>query len=82
VTIYRARGCKRCRETGYLGRTAIYEALTMSDEIRELIGGSTEKIHQQSVKGGMVTLRQDGHRLVLAGETSIEEIRRVVGDGR
>ncbi len=81
VTIYRAHGCKRCRETGYLGRTAIYEALTMSDEIRELIGDSTEKIQQQSVKGGMVTLRQDGHRLVLAGETSIEEIRRVVGDG-
>jgi general secretion pathway protein E len=82
VTIYRAHGCKRCSETGYLGRTAIYEALTMSDEIRELIGGSTEKIHQQAVKGGMVTLRQDGHRLVLAGETSIDEIRRVVGDGR
>jgi len=82
VTIYRACGCKRCNETGFLGRTAIYEALPMTDQIRELIGRSTEKIHDQAVKAGMVTLRQDGHRLVLTGETSIEEIRRVVGDGR
>jgi type II secretory ATPase GspE/PulE/Tfp pilus assembly ATPase PilB-like protein len=47
-----------------------------------LIGRSTEKIHDQAVKAGMVTLGQDGQRLVLAGKTSIEEIRRVVGDGR
>ena len=82
ATIYRVNGCKRCKETGFLGRTAIYEVLPMTDEIRELIGRSTEKIHIQAVKAGMVTLSQDGHRLVLAGETSLEEVRRVVGDGR
>ncbi len=82
TAIYRARGCKHCSETGFFGRTAIYEVLPMTDQIRELIGRSTEKIHDQAVKAGMVTLGQDGQRLVLAGETSIEEIRRVVGDGR
>jgi type II secretory ATPase GspE/PulE/Tfp pilus assembly ATPase PilB-like protein len=67
---------------GYLGRKAIYEVLPMTDQIRELVGQPTAKIHTQAVKEGMVTLRQDGHRLVLLGETSLEEIRRVVGDGR
>ena len=82
VTIYRPKGCKRCSNTGFLGRRAIYEVLPMSDEIRELIGGSTKKIHDQAIQDGMVTLRQDGYRLVLAGETSFDEIRRVAGDGR
>jgi len=82
VTVYRPKGCKRCRDTGYLGRRAIYEMLPMSDEIRELIGGSTKKIHDQAIRDGMVTLKQDGYRLILAGETSFEEIRRVAGNGR
>ena len=82
VVIYRAKGCKRCSDSGYLGRKGIYEVLPMTGEIRELIGQPTAKIHTEAVKAGMITLRQDGHRLVLGGETSIEEIRRVVGDGR
>lgn len=82
VTIYRANGCKHCSSTGYLGRKAIYEVLPMTAQIRELIGQPTAKIQTEAINEGMVTLRQDGHRLVLAGETSIEEIRRVVGDGR
>jgi len=80
--IYRGRGCKHCNSTGYLGRKGIYEVLPMTDHIRELTGQPTAKIHAEAIKEGMVTLRQDGHRLVLIGETSIEEIRRVVGDGR
>ena len=54
----------------------------MTDEIRELIGGSTKKIHDLAVEEGMVTLKQDGYRLVLSGDTSLEEIRRVAGNGR
>jgi type IV pilus assembly protein PilB len=80
TTIYRVGGCKSCSDTGYFGRTAIYEVLSMNGKIRELIGRSTEEIHQEAIAGGMVTLRQDGHRLVFSGETSLEEIRRVVGD--
>ncbi len=82
VTIYHAKGCKHCSKTGYLGRRAIYEVLPVTDEIRELIGGSTKKVRERAVKEGMVTLRQDGYRLVLSGETSLEEIRRVAGNGR
>ena len=82
ATIYRAKGCKNCNDTGYLGRMGIYEVLPMTDQIRELVGQPTAKVHAHAVKEGMITLRQDGHRLVLVGETSIEEIRRVVGDGR
>jgi type IV pilus assembly protein PilB len=79
VTIYRAKGCKRCNGTGYLGRKAIYEVLPMTGQIRELVGQPTAKIHSEAVKEGMITLRQDGQRLVLEGETSIDEMRRVVG---
>ena len=79
VTIYRAKGCKRCNGTGYLGRKAIYEVLPMTGQIRELVGQPTAKIHSEAVKEGMITLRQDGQRLVLEGETSLDEMRRVVG---
>ena len=82
VLIYRAKGCKRCSDSGYLGRKGIYEVLPMTGQIRELVGQPTVKIHAEAVRAGMITLRQDGHRLVLGGETSIEEVRRVVGDGR
>jgi type IV pilus assembly protein PilB len=81
ATIYRAKGCKDCNDMGYLGRKAIYEVLPLTDQLRELVGQPTAKIQARAVTEGMVTLRQDGHRLVLLGETSIEEIRRVVGDG-
>jgi general secretion pathway protein E len=82
ATIFRAGGCKRCGDSGYLGRTAIYEVLPMTSSIRKLIGRSTEEIHDEAVKNGMVTLRQDGYRHVFAGETSLDEIKRIVGDER
>ena len=82
TTIFRSGGCKRCGNSGYLGRTAIYEVLPMTSSIRKLIGRSTEEIHDEAVKNGMVTLRQDGYRLVFAGETSLDEVKRIVGDGR
>lgn len=82
VRIYRPKGCAHCGDMGYLGRRAIYEVLPMSDEMRELIGGSTKKIHDQAIEEGMVTLRQDGYRIVLEGDTSLEEVRRVAGNGR
>ncbi|MGD0165800.1 MAG: GspE/PulE family protein [Gaiellaceae bacterium] len=81
ATIYHPGGCRRCKETGYLGRTAIYEVLPMTSEIRKLIGSSTEDIHDEAVRAGMVTLHDDGCRVVLSGETSLDEVRRVVGDG-
>jgi len=82
ATIFRSGGCNRCNDSGFLGRTAIYEVLPMIRSIRKLVGHSTEEIHDEAVRNGMVTLRQDGYRLVFAGVTSLDEVKRIVGDGR
>jgi len=78
--LYHPVGCRACANTGYHGRTAIYEVLPVSGEIRKLIGHTTEEIHDEAVVAGMVTLEQDGHRIALAGVTSLEEVRRVAGN--
>jgi len=71
-------GCKSCAYTGYSGRTGIFEILTMSDNLRMMIGnkaGSTE-IKQQALKEGMVTLMKDGMNKVKAGVTTPSEVLR------
>ena len=78
--LYRAKGCVECAETGYSGRVAIYEVMPISGKIRHLIEASTEEIFAAAVAGGMITLREDGIRLVRAGISSLEEIHRVTGD--
>ena len=78
--LYRAKGCAECAEMGYSGRVAIYEVMPISGKIRHLIEASTEEIFAAAVAGGMITLREDGIRLVRAGISSLEEIHRVTGD--
>jgi type IV pilus assembly protein PilB len=80
--LYRAAGCSRCADTGYRGRVALYEILTIEGHIRRLIEeeASTEAIREAAVSGGMVTLRQDGLRLMVEGITSMDEVSRVTGD--
>ncbi len=71
-------GCKSCAYTGYSGRTGIFEILTMSDNLRMMIGngaGSTE-IKQQALKEGMITLMKDGMNKVKAGITTPSEVLR------
>ncbi len=79
-TVYRAGGCSACANTGYRGRKALAELLPMSEEIERTIieGGSVEEIHRVGVAQGMTTLRQSGLRKALDGETTIEEVLRVV----
>ena len=77
--IYHFVGCRACDNSGYHGRTAIYEVLPVTSEIRKLMGHTTEEIHSEAVKDGMITLEQDGHRIALEGVTSLEEVRRVAG---
>ena len=77
--LYKGHGCEDCLQTGYLGRTAIFEMLVIDDEIKELI---TERrgshvIEKRAIRKGMSTLRQDGLRKALAGETTLEEVCRV-----
>ena len=80
VTLYRARGCHDCAQTGYKGRVALYEVMPMEGEVRRRVEASTEEIFEAAVADGMKTLRDDGHRHALAGITSLDEVRRVTGD--
>jgi general secretion pathway protein E len=76
---YKANGCPACMDTGYSGRTGIHEILSVDDEIRSMIMKNTEsgRVKRRAMEKGMFTLREDGARKVLAGETTIEEILRV-----
>jgi len=78
--VYEARGCVDCAGTGYAGRVALYEVMPIHGRIRRLIEASTEEIFAAAVEAGMTTLREDGIRLVRAGISSLDEIRRVTGD--
>jgi type IV pilus assembly protein PilB len=78
--LYKAIGCSACSTTGYLGRKALLELLVVSEAIEHLIieGGTADDIHRLAVEQGMVTLRQSGLRKALEGETTLEEVLRVV----
>ncbi len=76
-------GCENCLETGYLGRTGIFELLVINDDIKEQIVKRTAShvIKEVAIEKGMSTLREDGLRKALAGETTLEEVCRVTQDG-
>ena len=76
---YRAGGCRECFQTGYVGRTGIYEMLLIGEEVRSLVMQRQDAgtIKKEAVNLGMITLRDDGAKKVLAGITSIEEVMRV-----
>jgi len=80
--LFRGTGCTHCIETGYLGRTGIFELLAVDDQIRDLIMKQTgsSPIKQAAIRNGMRTLRDDGLRKILAGETTVEEVLRVTQD--
>ena len=77
--IHKAAGCEKCRHTGYLGRTAIYEVVLVTDRLADAI--TTRKTGNQlralAVEEGLVSLREFGWRKVAAGVTSVEEVVRV-----
>lgn len=77
--IYRSVGCRQCRQTGFLGRHAIFEWMDTDNEIRELIlkHTSTDLIRDAARRGGMRTLADDGWRLVRLGVTTVEEVLSV-----
>ncbi len=78
---FEAVGCGRCGDTGYRGRTGLYEVLTVTDEIRSLIvrGSSGEALRDVALSQGMRTLRMDGFDKVRQGVTSLAETARVAG---
>ncbi len=76
---WRAVGCDNCGNTGYVGRTGIYELLIVDDEMRMLIhqGANDADVRRIAERGGMVNMRQDAQRWVVSGVTSQEEALRV-----
>jgi general secretion pathway protein E/type IV pilus assembly protein PilB len=79
TTLYQAGGCESCRNTGYRGRTGIYEILVVTEAVRQHVIGreSANRIKKTALEHGMRTLRDDGWSKVLAGVTTIEEVLRV-----
>jgi type IV pilus assembly protein PilB len=79
-SFYRAVGCSACSKTGYRGRKALLELLAVTDEVERLIieGGTADDIHKLAVEQGMMTLRRSGLRKALEGDTTLEEVLRVV----
>jgi type IV pilus assembly protein PilB len=80
IRLYQGQGCEDCYNSGYRGRSAIYEILNVSREIRMLItnADSDEAIKRQAIAEGMKTLRRDGIEQAVKGVTTLEELLRVV----
>ena len=79
VTLSRGRGCLKCRGTGYLGRSGIFEVLPATEAIKSRI---TNEIHSESVREiarreGMITLRENAVKKLLEGKTTYQEVLRV-----
>ncbi|WP_367340976.1 GspE/PulE family protein, partial [Aminivibrio sp.] len=74
--VFRPVGCNECRGTGYRGRSAIFEIMSVSENIRQLIvsGASSDVLRREAIQSGMKTLRQSGVQKILDGLTSVEEV--------
>jgi type IV pilus assembly protein PilB len=74
-----AKGCDRCRSTGYSGRVGIYELLTVDDQLRDVVARNpnVSEFRRMCLERGMTSLREDGMRKVSQGLTTIQEILRV-----
>ena len=80
--IYQAEGCENCRGTGYRGRTAIFDILALTDPIKQQIANNKSLIKDMRKSGdkkGQSNLFKQGLKKVVSGETSLEELKRVVG---
>jgi general secretion pathway protein E len=79
TVFYRGKGCEKCMNIGYRGRTGIYELLPVDEQVRNLLllNRDSASIKSAAVKAGMKTLRDSGLAKALRGETSIEEVLRV-----
>jgi len=82
VTVFQARGCEHCLDSGYSGRTSIHELFVLDDDMHRVImsGADATLLHAAARKQGMITLYEDGLRKVVKGDTSLEEVMRVTQD--
>jgi general secretion pathway protein E len=81
VKVKEGEGCFECRNTGYFGRTGIFEIMPIDEAIKNLIvqGSDAPEIKREAVKNGMRTLRQSALRKLAEGVTTFEEVVRVTG---
>lgn len=79
-TVYKPKGCLTCNNTGYKGREAVFEFLTVTDEMKKLIldRANGAEIKELAIRQGMFTLKNEGIYKVMHGKTSIEELLRVI----
>jgi general secretion pathway protein E len=80
--LYRPTGCPSCNDTGYRGRTGIYELLEVDETLRSMIHAhdSEQHLRDYATKRGMKNLRDNGLRWVMSGDTSVEEVIRATRD--
>jgi type II secretory ATPase GspE/PulE/Tfp pilus assembly ATPase PilB-like protein len=79
LALYRPKGCSKCGNSGYRGRTGIHEIIVGTEPLKSLIQGRAkmEEIRAQAIQDGMTTLMQDGIRKVLLGQTDLLQVRKV-----
>ena len=84
ITLYRGKGCSKCRGTGYRGRAAIFEVLPYTDTLKKMTTPDTDltAFSQQARKEGMVTLRENAVKKLLSGITTYQEVMRVTMENR
>ena len=84
MPFYKACGCDQCNHTGYKGRAGIYEVMRITDQLRRLITAraSEDAVREAAIAGGMISLGEDGLQKVKSGQTTAEELLRVVTEVR
>jgi general secretion pathway protein E len=81
-TLYKAGSCPKCNYQGYRGRTGIYELIEIDASLRDMIhDGSGEHVIEAHARKATPSIRQDGIRRVLLGETTVDEVIRVTKEG-
>ncbi len=83
IKLYRPKGCPKCNNLGYKGRIGIFEILVINQDLEKLIldlAGETE-LTMSALEFGMITMLQDGVLKAIDGNTSIDEVKRVTGEG-
>lgn len=77
--LFKGRGCKKCRMSGYLGRTGIFELIEIDDEVKKMIvaGVPEDELKKYFASKGLLSIREAGIQKILAGVTTIEEVLRV-----
>jgi general secretion pathway protein E len=78
ITLWHAKGCSQCANTGYVGRVCITEMMPMTDALRSLVmkHATAAELRAEAIRGGMVTMYEDGLGKAVKGVTTFEEVLR------